>query len=56
LKVRRNDAAALGQVDKIDLKREEVRGNERGGRTEWEPKPSRLPASAPAQGRTPALR
>ena len=32
-KVRRRGAAALGQVDKADLKREEVRGNGRGDRT-----------------------
>ena len=35
-KARHSDAAALGQVDKTDLKREEGPGNEREDRTEGE--------------------
>jgi hypothetical protein len=53
LKSRRSGAAALGQVDETGLKREEGPGNERGRRTEPEPKPSRSPGDAAAQDRAP---
>jgi hypothetical protein len=36
---RRGDAAALGQVDGADLKREEVRGNGKVGRRRRERRP-----------------
>ena len=51
-KARRSDAAALGQMEKTDLKREEVRGNERGRRSEEGPKPSRPPGGAADRART----
>src|SRR6266481_5106 len=40
-KARRSDAAALGQVDEADLKREEVRGNGREDRAPRERRPRR---------------
>src|SRR4029077_7233714 len=51
LKARRGEAAALGQVDKADFRREEERGNERERRIEREPGPSRPLRAAAEQGR-----
>jgi len=56
LKSRRSGAAAFGQVDETDLKREEGRGNEKGRKSEQEPKLSRPRQGAAAQDRTPAPR
>ena len=52
LKVRRSKAAALDQVDKVDFRREEERGNERGRRSEEGPKPFRPAEGAAARAWT----
>ena len=53
LELRRSDAAALDQVGKADLKREEEPENERGRRNEREPRRCRPPGDATAPGRAP---